>query len=71
MQVDAPQRFRLQGRQRPGDDADFADEIHLIDDYILHVLEQQAPGCWYHPSKAEARIDVGLDQGRIQDLPPK
>jgi len=71
MQVDGPQRFQLQGRQRLGDDADFADEIHLIDDYILHVLEPQAPGCWYQPSKAEASIDAGLDEGRIQDLPFK
>lgn len=66
-QVDAPARYQLQGRQRPTDDAIFADAYHDIDDYILHVLNEHEPGRWYFPSERERRIDAGLERGRIQD----
>lgn len=66
-QSDAPRRYQLQGRQRPTDDSEFADEYHDIDDYILHVLNGCEPGRWYFPSERERRIDAGLEQGRIQD----
>src|SRR5262245_31693462 len=35
LQIDAPHRYQLQGRQRPDDDADFNADIQDIDDYIL------------------------------------
>jgi hypothetical protein len=66
-QPDAPPRYQLQGRQRPGDSAVFSDEYHDIDDYLLHILNEHEPGLWYFPSERERRIDAGLDLGRIQD----
>jgi hypothetical protein len=69
LQADAPTRCQLQGRQPFEDRSEFAHEAHMIDDYVLHVLNRQEPGRWYCPSEDETRIDAGLDDGRIQDLP--
>jgi len=68
VQADAPKRYQLKGRQRPSDDTEFSEEFHDIDDYILHILNDHEPGRWYYPSETEARIDLGLEQGRVQDL---
>jgi hypothetical protein len=66
LQVDAPQRYQLQGRQPPEDKTRYR-SYNDIDDYILHVLGLHEPGRWYRPSHRELRIDAGVQGGRIQD----
>jgi hypothetical protein len=68
MQSDAPQRYQISARQPFGDRSHVSEETQHVDGWLLRVLNQHEPGVWYRASMFEVRVDVGLDNGRVQDV---